>query len=308
MRWSCLAMAMAIGCSGSSDKGVGGGGGSTGMVGGAGGIILGGDASAGSTGGMGPGGLGGSSGAPGTGGTGGTAVGGVDAGGAVVDGPAQSPDGGVTADATTLSSDAMQMMGPSPDGSVVLPADGPSPAMDTAPVLAPDAAPLEPDAAPPSPDVAAAPPDTSPDSAPLTADGPSSMADAGPQACTPLTCPDGTFCSAATHTCLVTSGHLHFTFQDSCAVAGPSVGLRLFDETHGGVWPANTNNVFVLPYAQSQTVDIACIPGANICYGANSTGGSIFWGVSVNNDRVCTGCCVKCELPENVQPLNLTCN
>lgn len=201
----------------------------------------------------------------------------------------------------------------SADVAVSLDVAAPSDVAPVPPDAAPDAAAVVPDAAPQTPDVAPQMPDAmamgpTPD-AMVTPDAMTQQPDAGPAGCTPgvTVCPAGSFCSNLTRTCLASTGSLHFTFTDSCAAAGPSVGLRLFDVTHNGVWPSSTD-VYVIPFATTKTIDISCIPGAQICFGANSTGGALFWGLGLNRDRTCAACCTTCAPPSNVQPQNLLCN
>jgi hypothetical protein len=208
----------------------------------------------------------------------------------------------------------MLMMGPTPDGPLPAP-DGPAPTPDAAP-LTPDTA-LEPDAAPPpdmaapTPDTAPPTPDLSPDMSPPTPDTAAQTPDVAPAACTPGTtvgCAAGSFCSLATHTCLPETGSLHWTFTDSCALAGAQVDVKLFDQTNGGGWPA-AGIIYVIPYAMTKTIDIACIPGATVCFGAEDHAtGALFWGVGLSNNHSCTSCCTTCAPPGVVQPQNLVCN
>jgi hypothetical protein len=309
MRRTYLALVLVLGCGGGPEKsggsaGAGGGGAAGGAFGG---LKL-------DAGGAGAGGSGGSSFAGGSGGVGGSAggFGGSDA--AVADAQAGGDSAGPGSPDTSQASPDAAWMGamgdtaaPPPDSMVIadatatspdaalVPADmaPPPPPVDAAPPVEPDASPPTPDSAPPTPDIALA------------------MPDASPPACTsgtPLGCPAGSFCSLATHTCLPESGTLHFTFSDSCALAGAQADVKLFDETNGGGWPAE-GIIYVIPYGMTKNIDIACIPGATICFGAEDHAtGTIYWGTGLSNNHVCTSCCVTCGPLTNVQPQNLLCN
>jgi hypothetical protein len=302
MRRTCAVLMLVIGCSGAGDK--------TGGTGG----LAGGDAAAGAVGTDGGGMF-----APGPDGSilGGVSDGaagsrGTDSAASSADGPAtaqsdssSSPDtaGSPLADAGTSIPDGSN---PLPDASVlpdtsIAPPDADSLPADTSTAPPPDAssAPADAMAMGPSPDASAPPPDSA-----------APPPDAGPPACTPAStigCPTGQWCSAATHTCLTATGSLHWTFTDSCQLAGAQADVKLFDQTHGGAWPAD-GIIYVVPFGQTKTIDIACIPGATVCYGAEDhTTGVIFWGVGLSNNHSCASCCTTCSPPGNVQPQNLTC-
>ena len=97
---------------------------------------------------------------------------------------------------------------------------------------------------------------------------------------------------------------MHWTFTHQCASVG-TISVELFDETNGGAWPGGSN-VYLLPSGTTKTADIACIPGAKVCFGAEA--GGLYWGGGLADSYPCTDCCATCGGPTNVQPQNLTCN
>jgi hypothetical protein len=99
---------------------------------------------------------------------------------------------------------------------------------------------------------------------------------------------------------------MQWTFTDSCAQAGSQVQIKLFDETNGGQYPEQ-NIVYVLPVGQTKNVNIACIPGAKVCFGGEDQFSSgIYWGVSLENNQSCTACCAVCGAGA-ITPQNLLC-
>jgi hypothetical protein len=313
MRRICAVLVLVIGC-GSNNSGSSSlvGGSSTGGSQGTHADAAAGGASGTTGGGAGAGGTGGLAGA------GGIVIGGTDAGvppsdgdlggstgggGALDGGSTNHPDAelmSAVGDASSLAADAAPV---SPDGAPLSPDAAAAPTPDSAVALSPDTASLPVDAAPVAVDVA-------PDMAPLQPDAAPPTPDAAPVACvpaTPIGCATGSFCSIATQTCLPETGALHFTFTDSCATAGAQVDVKLFDETNGGGWPVE-GIVYVIPFAMTKTIDIACIPGAKVCFGgADHATGSLYWVVSLDNSQSCVNCCVTCGLGTNVQPQNLLC-
>lgn len=95
---------------------------------------------------------------------------------------------------------------------------------------------------------------------------------------------------------------MHWSFSQQCSLVG-TVSLRLFDETNGGGWPGGSD-VYLLPSATTKTADIACVPGAKICYGAAA--GSLYWGGGLDDVNPCSDCCNTCGAGTIAQR-NLTC-
>lgn len=138
---------------------------------------------------------------------------------------------------------------------------------------------------------------------PVCGDGVCGAGETSTTCCADCGCPTGAWCSTATHTCLITSAAMHWTFEHQCASAG-TISFRLFDDTNGGGWPAGSD-VFLLPSGTSKEADIACIPGALICFGAAA--GTLYWGGGLDDAEPCTNCCATCGGAVTVQPQALTC-
>jgi hypothetical protein len=93
------------------------------------------------------------------------------------------------------------------------------------------------------------------------------------------------------------------SITDSCN-DGYRIDYKFFDETNNLLWPSSTEIYYTNYYNTKYTSNLACKPGANICFGG--TTGNTSWGVGVNNTNSCTGCCVTCA--ESVTySWNLTC-
>lgn len=98
---------------------------------------------------------------------------------------------------------------------------------------------------------------------------------------------------------------MRWWFDDWCS-DGQGAEIRLFDKTNNLVWP-NSSEVYVVPVAGRVNVNIACSPGAKICYGAQAPGRSGRWGIGIDGTDGCDGCCYSCALGTEVE-FNLKCN
>jgi hypothetical protein len=101
---------------------------------------------------------------------------------------------------------------------------------------------------------------------------------------------------------------MEFTFTHRCPRSGPELGLVLFDETHGGVFGLDDGSAVPLPLGSPVQLDLSCIPGATICYGAADPSGTFVWGVGLQNLQECSElCCVSCASGQ-VEALDLLCS
>ncbi len=116
-------------------------------------------------------------------------------------------------------------------------------------------------------------------------------------ACVPASadgCPSGSWCSKMTKTCLVAQTSMRVTFTHSCSASG-DIKFALFDEVHGGTWPVQTD-AYRLPVGTTKFVDITCIAGTKVCYGARGQVSSIgYWGTDIDNSKSCDTCCSVCN-------------
>lgn len=143
---------------------------------------------------------------------------------------------------------------------------------------------------------------------PICGDGTCNSGETQANCCSDCGCLAGAYCSASTKTCLAASTLMMWTFTDSCA-DGLAIQFRFFDKVNGVLWPGTLANTYQSS-TDGQTVNqqIACIPGASICYGAepNPTPDTIHWGVGLDGSYACTSCCATCGA---INPqLTLTCN
>jgi hypothetical protein len=138
----------------------------------------------------------------------------------------------------------------------------------------------------PGPVVDAAPIPVSPDAMPAQPPTP-----CNPSA-SPSTCAAGQWCSKATRTCLETDTVMRWTFSNMCASAG-DIGVRLLDLTNGGGWPA-AGKIYVIEANTKRFVEISCIDGAKVCFGARSSDGQLIWGADTDFSSDCTDCCETC--------------
>ena len=85
---------------------------------------------------------------------------------------------------------------------------------------------------------------------------------------------------------------LVWPMEDACH-DGHDMELRFFDRTNDLVWPGE-GRVYVL--RGDNTYRLACRSGARVCYGARARNSpdSSYWGVGIDDDEGCTGCCSTC--------------
>jgi hypothetical protein len=133
---------------------------------------------------------------------------------------------------------------------------------------------------------------------PTCGDGTCSPGETQTNCCADCGCLSGAYCSIATGTCLAASVVMSWRLADAC-FDGLAIQYRFFDRVNGVVWPATLSNTFQST-ADGQTVNtqIACIPGSQICYGAepNPTNGTTYWGVGLSGAQACSACCALCGI------------
>lgn len=154
----------------------------------------------------------------------------------------------------------------------------PPPPVDAAPAAPPDTAPLpQPDAAPVPADMAPAP-----------------MCRQAKQACAATAdCCQGLVCEQMLSRCEPPpSGSMRWDFEHACPGAG-EIRFRVFDAEWGWVYP-NKDEVYVIVPGPPMGRTLACVPGAQLCYGARS--GTLYWGKDVDGSKACgaQGCCWTC--------------
>lgn len=97
---------------------------------------------------------------------------------------------------------------------------------------------------------------------------------------------------------------LRWQLNDACP---DNFGLvaRFFDKTDEGLWPDSTH-VYVAESGGSIARPLSCKTGNKICYGAEPDGDPTrYWGVGIDGDQGCEGCCTTCGDVERT--INLTC-
>jgi hypothetical protein len=77
---------------------------------------------------------------------------------------------------------------------------------------------------------------------------------------------------------------------------GTTQHFRFHDETNNLVWPSSSTH-YSLNSQRTQTYNLSCRPGANICPGGGSStdGSGPQWGIGLRGDRRCTDCCFTCR-------------
>ena len=99
-----------------------------------------------------------------------------------------------------------------------------------------------------------------------------------------------------------------WTIKDGC-VDGVGIYIRFFDETNDIVFP-NSTQVYSIGSGHTGSVKLSVKRGAKICYGAEPSNldGS-YWGVSLDNNQGCAGCCNIVPNSGNIsRSVNLICN
>lgn len=106
---------------------------------------------------------------------------------------------------------------------------------------------------------------------------------------TPSDCCEGLECQA--NVCRkARPATLKWTFTDAC-FNRQATDLRLFDETNNA-WYPSTTEVWFLHDGETKFVEVSCVPGAVICFGAEDL--DWYWGVGLTNFDACDACCVVC--------------
>lgn len=92
---------------------------------------------------------------------------------------------------------------------------------------------------------------------------------------------------------------LVWPMEDACR-DGHDMELRFFDRTNDLVWPGE-GRVYVLQ--GENTYRLACRSGAKVCYGARARNSpdSSYWGVGIDDDEGCTGCCYTCPTGDELE-------
>lgn len=89
---------------------------------------------------------------------------------------------------------------------------------------------------------------------------------------------------------------LSWDMQDRC-FDGSAIQLRFFEAAGGSrtgrVWPGG-DRVYVL--SGSDTYNLSCRAGTDVCYGAQPRDGSSgHWGLDITGQDGCTNCCSSCS-------------
>ncbi len=74
------------------------------------------------------------------------------------------------------------------------------------------------------------------------------------------------------------------------------VHLKFFSQNYSRSWPGpNASTVWVLDDYEVKTVNLSCVSGERICYGAWVAGDSSqYWGVGSSGRAGCSSCCITC--------------
>jgi hypothetical protein len=90
------------------------------------------------------------------------------------------------------------------------------------------------------------------------------------------------------------NGTMGWTISDQCN-NGMEVDYKFFDHANNWVWPSPTTHYYVTYGQSGVAVSLKCFAGAQVCLGAESSDGSVYWGVGFSGTSGCTGCCGTCD-------------
>jgi hypothetical protein len=83
------------------------------------------------------------------------------------------------------------------------------------------------------------------------------------------------------------------------------VDVQLYASARNNVWPGN-GQVWSLKDYNAHSVQINCVRGEKVCYGAWVRGTeSSYWGGGRNNRKSCTSCCYICGSTSETPVINL---
>ena len=91
----------------------------------------------------------------------------------------------------------------------------------------------------------------------------------------------------------IANGSMSWTMNDQCN-NGSEIEYRFFDRANDMQWPTDRSFVYFMTSGDSRRSNLSCVPGAQVCYGAASTGG-ITWGVGLSGTGGCATCCQNCD-------------
>jgi hypothetical protein len=87
------------------------------------------------------------------------------------------------------------------------------------------------------------------------------------------------------------TGSIKWTIGDQCN-NGEQISYKYFDRANNLVWPSSTTH-YVINYNQNFSNSLSCVPGAQVCIGADSV--SYSWGVGISGTSGCSSCCGTCD-------------
>lgn len=102
----------------------------------------------------------------------------------------------------------------------------------------------------------------------------------------------------------VSTAGISLSITDGCN-DGFQINYRFFDVDHNLAWPTWESHYYTESYNVKYTSNLSCIPGANICFGAEQ--GQHTWGVGLDIGHACQDCCIDCAAGATYG-WNLTCN
>jgi hypothetical protein len=71
--------------------------------------------------------------------------------------------------------------------------------------------------------------------------------------------------------------------------------VRFFSQNRNVVWPGS-NRWYVLDDDREKEMNLRCNSGEKICYGAAyEARNRTYWGVGLQGNKRCTGCCIQCN-------------
>jgi hypothetical protein len=83
--------------------------------------------------------------------------------------------------------------------------------------------------------------------------------------------------------------------SDACG-NGDRVQYRFIDAAAGWYWPSPTT-AYDIYYGQNDQVQVECVPGEQVCVGADQPSTSWYWGVGIDGNFQCSAgvpCCWTC--------------
>jgi hypothetical protein len=104
---------------------------------------------------------------------------------------------------------------------------------------------------------------------------------------------------------LTTSASLSWSVKNACG-KGSDIAVRIFDTTNNVSWPTGDRSAYVVSAGDTRLIELPCVAGATVCYGARIPGSDSYWGVDIDQTEMCKDCCSNCGSP--LKTLQFTCH